>query len=1179
MEIDQEERRKTLREEAEAMRRRLEQLDGKISSVTATTVPTSPVKDKSTISGVLSETKAHDAELLRKKLKKVEKMIAKEAPGTKEYKKLQKKRAEYRSQLDDMSDSDDPASSSAVVEAEADDRKEQLRLQARRKREEAENAAAEKLQLQRDAEAEERRRKREEEQAAAEAAEEQERQRKEAIREEARRLREEAIEKKRREEEQAEEAERQRKEAIREEARRIKEEAMKKKRREEEAAEEEECRKKQARLEEARRLKEEALEKKRKEEEAAAKLTAAPYETDEQKRKQAFLEEARALKQAAMEKKRKEEEETNTTILYESDEQKRKEAFLEEARALKAAAMAKKEAEEADAEVKEKQCQAEAEAEEEERRARAVEVEQERALAEAARRQQMEAQRQQDDVVRRDAEQERAAYHQQEASSDFLDRRALQEPFSDNTKKILRELENMENRHKKLEKSLVQNGIPVSEDIPYEVAKDKIAEISDSMRELASAEMDPYATEKKYNYLEEQLAKYTTAMMLTDEYAEEQKRIDQEWEDFIEADNIVALKKIWSHMPVNVKSMTEDDLSSTPSPNGKTLPISFARKFKRTNVLQLLRVNPNEIEKMHPSLLEGIRTTGLTLTERKAIHEHLRDVGDRWQDKIQDPSCEKKFQWFQNLKMKFQEVLNAYTSHVEKYGPPGNHPYAQRNNPGAGGCPMLGNQCPLKADAVLDYSDDYGYPQEAVYESGAASSSTTRSPRRKGITVHKSSKPKASESEIMDELRERLCLDSHETDVDKKLMRELFHAEKRTRSLEKQLTQAGLALPQEDISFSVAKTKVAELTEDIKGIAAKMSNTSDSKEITRLEIEFGRISQELDKYNNAMMLTKEWAQEQEDKERQWEASVAPANYEALQKIWRHMPVNIRDLSEEVLSSAPTPNGKTLCKAMAKKFKRTNILMLLRLDPNDIEPMHPSSLEAMRTTGLTLTERRALHEHLKTVAPKWQLSTGDKMCERKWMWHASLKSKFKEMLEKYDQHVEQYGPASHHPYASRNDPGAGGCPLLGNQCPVKADLASDYNDDYGFPDCAVYMKENIAKSKLLTMEDIERRKMEDEMEYGGYEGAAAPVPSSSSQDPVPAVGHMGIGMMSAIHNAPKKESISSTDSGPPPARPKGGLMAELGEKTAKNEAEDSNVPAKRPLIGGLMAELQRKASKK
>jgi hypothetical protein len=415
--------------------------------------------------------------------------------------------------------------------------------------------------------------------------------------------------------------------------------------------------------------------------------------------------------------------------------------------------------------------------------------------------------------------------------------------------------------------------------------------------------------------------------------------------------------------------------------------------------------------------------------------------------------------------------------------------------------------------------------------------------------------------------------------VDKKLMREMFHAEKRTRSLEKQLTQAGLALPQEDISFSVAKTKVAELTEDIKGIAAKMSNTSDSKEITRLEIEFGRISQELDKYNNAMMLTKEWAQEQEDKERQWEASVAPANYEALQKIWRHMPVNIRDLSEEVLSSAPTPNGKTLCKAMAKKFKRTNILMLLRLDPNDIEPMHPSSLEAMRTTGLTLTERRALHEHLKTVAPKWQLSTGDKMCERKWMWHASLKSKFKEMLEKYDQHVEQYGPASHHPYASRNDPGAGGCPLLGNQCPVKADLATDYNDDYGFPDCAVYMKENIAKSKLLTMEDIERRKMEDEMEYGGYEGAAAPVPSSSSQDPVPAVGHMGIGMMSAIHNAPKKESISSTDSGPPPARPKGGLMAELGEKTAKNEAEDSNVPAKRPLIGGLMAELQRKASKK
>jgi hypothetical protein len=105
-----------------------------------------------------------------------------------------------------------------------------------------------------------------------------------------------------------------------------------------------------------------------------------------------------------------------------------------------------------------------------------------------------------------------------------------------------------------------------------------------------------------------------------------------------------------------------------------------------------------------------------------------------------------------------------------------------------------------------------------------------------------------------------------------------------------------------------------------------------------------------------------------------------------------------------------------------------------------------------------------------------------------------------------------------------------------------------------------------------MEDIERRKMEDEMEYGGYEGAAAPVPSSSSQDPVPAVDHMGIGMMSAIQNAPKKESISSTDSGPPPARPPmGGLMAELQNKASSNKDKappESPTKKKRGLLAAI-----------
>ena len=172
-----------------------------------------------------------------------------------------------------------------------------------------------------------------------------------------------------------------------------------------------------------------------------------------------------------------------------------------------------------------------------------------------------------------------------------------------------------------------------------------------------------------------------------------------------------------------------------------------------------------------------------------------------------------------------------------------------------------------------------------------------------------------------------------------------------------------------------------------------------------------------------------------------------------------------------------------------------------------------------------------------------------------------------MLDNYDQHVQQYGPPSNHPYADRNDPGAGGCPLLGNQCPVKADLATSYNDDFGFPDYPVYMKEYIAKSKLLTMEDIERRKMEDEMEYGDYNGPPIPAPSTSSQNDSSNVGHMGVGMMSAIQNSVKKES---NDSGPPPARPAmGGLMTELQNKAnSDNDKHPPESPTKKKR--GLLA---------
>ena len=602
-----------------------------------------------------------------------------------------------------------------------------------------------------------------------------------------------------------------------------------------------------------------------------------------------------------------------------------------------------------------------------------------------------------------------------EASKAFLDRRTLPQPLSGNSNKILRELEANEVRQKKLERSLIQNGISIIEEIPYEVAKEKIAEITESMKSLVERGLD-YSAEKEYFRLEEQLSKFTTALMLTDEYAEEVRRMEQEWEESIQADNVAAIQKLRSHMPVNIRHLTEDQLVTTTTPNGKTLPRPIARKFKRTNILQLLRVDPNDIEMMHPSLLEGMRTTSLTLTERRALHEHLKDVVERWTGKRADPSIEKKWQWYQALKLKFKETLSSYAR---------------------------GDQWTLKAEAAVDYGEDYGYTKEATYENSDRLESKKESSAHSRQAKEKLSKAaKCSEADAIQEFRTSLRLETDETDIDKKLLRELYYADKRTKSLEKQLTQAGLSLPKEDISYDVAKTRIAELTEELNKVALSMGSTVDKKQMAKLEHTFGSLSQDLDKYTNAIMLTKEWVEEQQEKERQWESEISAANYEALQKVLRHMPVNIRNISENSLATDLTPNGKILPKAIGRKFKRTNILMILRTDPSVIESMHPSSLEAMRTTGLTLTERRAIHEHLKFVAPKWKAMTSDKMCERKWMWHASLQSKLKEMLKN----------------------------------PSNVD---DYSGDYGYPDTPVYEQQTVAKSNLLSMEELERRRAEED----------------------------------------------------------------------------------------------------
>ena len=291
---------------------------------------------------------------------------------------------------------------------------------------------------------------------------------------------------------------------------------------------------------------------------------------------------------------------------------------------------------------------------------------------------------------------------------------------NDEVARLLKELEEAEKKQKKLEKQLQSAGIVIAEDIPYEVCKEKVEEIAKRMNEIGSSEVTHPDKEvqtrlrEEYFKLEQDMEKYSAALMLTDEYILIQEEKEQKWEDDNAEENESALRKLRRHMPVNVKSLTEAQLCTDPTPNGNFLSRAMARKFKRTNVLQLLRINPQDIVRMHPSTLENMRVVGMTLTERRAMYAHLKDVGPKWKAMQADQMTERKWTWYKMMKQNFKENLTAYQRHVAQYGPPGNHPYATRDNPN--GCPLIGKQCPLKADKVLDYDGDYGFPEGAEYE-------------------------------------------------------------------------------------------------------------------------------------------------------------------------------------------------------------------------------------------------------------------------------------------------------------------------------------------------------------------------------------------------------------------------------------------------------------------------------
>jgi len=263
------------------------------------------------------------------------------------------------------------------------------------------------------------------------------------------------------------------------------------------------------------------------------------------------------------------------------------------------------------------------------------------------------------------------------------------------TAALREELESIERRQATMEKQLIQNGIAVSDEIPYETAKSRIDEIQSVMVETMQDDQAMRKNKFAYYAMEEELAKDSTALMMTDE-----------WEASNEDDNKAALRSVRRHIPVNVRNMSEDALLTEATPNGKVLPKAYAKKLKRVHVLQLLQVNPLAVERMHPLLLEGLRTMGLTLTERKALHQHLKFFAEVWESMKVDKNQEKRHLWFQNLKLKFQEMLCKYKQHVQDHGPPESH----------GKCGMIDNQCPVKADLVVGYSQDNGHPTDAQYE-------------------------------------------------------------------------------------------------------------------------------------------------------------------------------------------------------------------------------------------------------------------------------------------------------------------------------------------------------------------------------------------------------------------------------------------------------------------------------
>jgi hypothetical protein len=238
----------------------------------------------------------------------------------------------------------------------------------------------------------------------------------------------------------------------------------------------------------------------------------------------------------------------------------------------------------------------------------------------------------------------------------------------------------------------------------------------------------------------------------------------------------------------------------------------------------------------------------------------------------------------------------------------------------------------------------------------------------------------------------------------KSLLKQLEVNERKRIKLEKEIFQHGSPLPAH-IPFEEATGAVERISQRIHELRSKDPRRLTRKKQEEQEGELAQLERELETHKSSLILSCAWVKEEE----KWEADNAAENDAALKRIRRHMPVNVKFMSEDQMAIEKTPNGKLLPRRIAKKFKQVTILQLLRTHPDEICMMHPSVLENLQTIGLTLSERRAIYLHLKCVGKKWRATSDNTVTSRKWMWYRKLKQEFKEALSVYQNHCREFGP--------------------------------------------------------------------------------------------------------------------------------------------------------------------------